>query len=748
MGIENENVATTSLATTSATRGAPAPVSHGPSSPSEPSLREIGQMLARGRWAVAAMTFVAVALGVLYLCAARPVYRSTALMQVEEPPTIGAALERLSPFLEQKTSLEGYIEIMRSRMVLGPVVDELSLDVVAEPRHFPIVGDAIARRHRGAPAAPFLGPRRFAWGGEEIAVTRLRVPSDLVGKPLTLTALEDGAYRLADPTGRLLLEGRVGTAVSGGGEGSPLELLVSKLTARAGTEFRIEKLRRDDVVEALQRNLRIDEKVKKSGVIVVELDGPEQRLLAPILSSLSSGFLRQNMERRSEEAAKTLQFLESQLPALKAKMDAAEAALVQYRTKRGTVELPIEAKTTVERLAELDKAVADLEAEHAQLSKRYTRSHPDLVALGRKIQAVRNERAALDDRVRTMPDTEMGAARLVRNANVATDLYALLSNQAQVLRVAKAGTIGTVRLIDPPVVSQRPVSPNAAAVLALALVFGLGVGATLVIARRMFDDAAGDPQEIETATGLPIFATIPHSVREAHLDRSKRAARELLALAAPGDPATEHLRALRTALAFALKARGNIVAVSSPSPGAGKTFVCANLGHLLAAAGKRVLLVDADLRRGALHRFFSTELRPGLADFLADTVPGERAIQATGTPNVELVARGDASSKPGELLTSPRLSEFLGEASKRYDVVVVDTPPILAVADALLVERCASVNLLVVRARQHRVPEIALALDQLARSGIAVHGGILNDARPPSGYARMYERLAGADGDA
>jgi tyrosine-protein kinase Etk/Wzc len=403
---------------------------------------------------------------------------------------------------------------------------------------------------------------------------------------------------------------------------------------------------------------------------------------------------------------------------------------------------------TVERLAELDKAVADLEAERAQASKRYTSSHPDLVALERKIQAVRNERAALDDRVRTVPETEMGAARLVRNANVATDLYVLLSNQAQVLRVAKAGTIGTVRLVDAPVVGRRPVSPNVAAVLALALVLGLGVGATLVITRRMFDDAASDPAEIETATGLPVFATIPHSVREAHLDRPKGAARQPLALAAPGDPATENLRALRTALAFPLKARGNIVAVSSPSPGAGKTFVTANLGHLLAAAGKRVLLVDADLRRGTLHRFFSTELRPGLADLLADKVPIERAIQATGIENVELVARGDASSKPGELLTSPRLSEFLAQASKRYDVVVIDTPPILAVADALLVERCASVNLLVVRARQHRVQEIALALDQLARSGIAVHGGILNDARAPTGYARMYERLAGADGDA
>jgi tyrosine-protein kinase Etk/Wzc len=699
-------------------------------------------MLARGRWTLAALTSLALAAAAVYLVAARPVYRSTALMQVEEPPTLGDALERLSPLLEQKTPIEGYIQIMRSRMVLGPVVDELRLDLVAEPRHVPLVGSAIARRHRGPPASPHLGLSRFGWGGERIAVTRLRVPEALLDEPLTLTAAEGDAYRLEDDTGRLLLEGRVGAPASVRVDGEPLELLVSELTARPGTEFRIEKLRRDDVIDALQADLRIDEKAKDSGVIVIELEGHEPGRLASIVSSLTSVFLRQSTERRSAEAAKTLEFLDSQLPKLKAQMETAETALIDYRTKRGTVDLSVEARTTVERVAELDKMISDLESERAQLAKRYTGRHPDLVALERRIQAVRDERAVLNPRVRSMPGTEIGAARLVRNADVATDLYVLLSNQAQTLQVAKAGMIDTVRLVDPPVVTRRPVRPRPVAVLALALIAGLGAGAALTIGRGMFDQGAGDPQDIEAATGLPVFATVPHSDREAHLDGGHPARRELLALAAPQDPATEHFRTLRTALGFVLKARGNVVAVSSPSPGAGKTFVCANLAHLLAVTGKRVLLVDADLRRGALHRYFSAEQGPGLADVLAGNVRIEDATKATPTPGLELVPRGDLSSTPGELLASSRLSDVLAEAAKRYDVVVVDTPPILAVADPLLIERCASVNLLVVRARQDRMPDIALAVERLARSGIVVHGGILNDARPASDYGRMYSRVA------
>jgi tyrosine-protein kinase Etk/Wzc len=739
MGLENENAVPPT--TRPGARAAP-PFARRAGSSAEPALHDVGRVLARGRWTIAGLTLLSLAAAAVYLLAAHRVYRATALMQMEEPPALRAELERLSPLLDRNTPIKGHIEIMRSRLVLGPVVDQLALDIVAEPRHFPVVGEALARRHRGALAAPAFGPSpflsrflsRFAWGGEEISVAQLGVPRDLLGEPLTLVALGGDSYRLADAKGRTLLDGRVGALASEGG----VDLLVSKLTARPGTEFRVEKLRRDDVVDGIQRDLRIDEKTKDSGVIAIELDGRDPGRLVAIVSSLSSGFLREDMERRSAEAAKTLQFLESQLPKLKTRMHAAEAALVAFRANRRTVDLPVETRTTVERVAELDRTLADLASERAQLANRLTEQHPNLIALDRRILAVRAERAALDPRVQAMPDTEVGAARLVRNANVATELYVLLSNQAQMLQVAKAGMIGTVRLVDPPVVTRKPVSPKPVQVMVLGLVLGLGAGAALTILRRMFDDAAGDPQEIEAATGLTVFASIPHSDREAHLDRRKRAPRQPLALAAPDDPAVEHLRTVRTALGFVLNARGNVVAVSSPSPGAGKTFLCANLAHLFAAAGKRVLLVDADLRRGALHRYFSLPQAPGLADAVAGNVELEGAIRATDTPGLDLLARGALSPKPGELLATPRLSEILAQTAKRYDVVVVDTPPILAVADALLVERCASVNLLVVRARQHRVAEIARALEQLSKNGILVHGGILNDARRAGEYDGLY----------
>ena len=630
---------------------------------------------------------------------------------------------------------------MRSRRVLGAAVEELGLDFTVRPRFFPVVGQAIARRRAGAkePARPLFGLDRYAWGGERVRVRRLEVPEALLGMPLTLVAVGEGHWQLTDAGGAALLEGAVGEPAA-----SPtgVELQVEELVARPGTEFRVEKLRRDAVVDRILATLTVAERGASTGVVAVELEGEDPAQVAAIVAALCDEYLKQNLEKSQAETEKTLQFLDTQLPRLKANLENAEAALNAYRERNATVDLPLEAKAAVDRAAELDKALSDLEATFDRMEKRYAPDHPDMLVLGRQIAAVRAQRAALDVRNRTIPGTQLAAARLVRNVNVATELYLVLLNKAQELRIVKNGRTGHVRVVDRPSVPYQPIRPKRAPVAALGVLLGLACGIAATLARRVLDDVAEDPVEIEAGTGLQVFVTIPHSDREAALGGRKGRERRLLASVAPDDVATESLRTLRTALAFVVKARGNVIAISSPSPEVGKTFVSANLAHLMAAAGQHVLLVDADLRRGSLHRLLGGEQGPGLADVLAGSVSAEAAIRQTGTPGLELLAHGTASSSPGELLASPRLGEIFATVAKRFDVVVVDTPPILAVADALLVARCASVNLVVLRARQHPVPEIVLALERLARSGVHVNGGILNDARLVSGDGAMYARLA------
>lgn len=711
----------------------------------EPTLGDLLRSLRDGkRWVVGALALALAAAGA-YLFLAPPLYRSTALVQVDDQTPPLSETDRAdrvaSLLIDQKIPIEGEMEIMRSRSLLGPVVDELGLTLVAEPRRVPLLGDALARRHAGpAPApAPVAGLARFGWGGERIALERLAVSDDLLDEPLRLTALGDGRYRLADRDGAILAEGKVGAPVVSSAAGHRVELGVAALVARPGTEFRVERRRRDTVLDELQAELRVDEKVKKSGVVAVELEGRDPARVAAIVGALSSAYVAQNVERRTAAAARTLAFLEAQLPLVKSSLDAAEAALSSYRSRKGTVDLPVEAKATVDRFAELDKQVSQLAAEREQLAQKYGPQHPDLVTLDRRLEAARRERGSFEPQVRAAPGTQMDTSRLLRDVNAKADIYLSLLNKAQALRVLKSGNLGNVRLVDAPVMARKPTSPRPAPVLALAALAGLTLGAGLAIARRAVSDAVEDPQLVEGALGLPILAAVPHSDEEARLERRGRRGRAALAAAAPDDLATENLRALRTALGFLLNARGNVVALSSPSPTAGKSFVAVNLAHLFAAAGKRVLLVDADLRRGALQRFFSGGAHAGLADVLAGRTLAAEAIQSTGTSNLDLLGAGHLPEHPAELLASPRLHEVLRTSATRYDVVVVDAPPILAVTDPVLVARCADVNVLVLRSGSHPLSEIALALERYAQSGVTVHGAIMNDTRLVHGYRGAYE---------
>lgn len=711
-----------------------------PPSPAAPGevqtdLRDLGRLLAEGWWVVAGVAALALTAGLAYLALATPVYRATALVQIEETPT--DALDRLLPAFEPRISVEGEVEIMRSRMLIAPVVEQLGLDLVAGPRHFPVVGQAIARRHEGPPAPPRMGLSRYAWGGEQLGISRLVLGEELLGEPLTLVAGEEGGFSLRDAAGHRLVEGRVGEVAANGDEGPRVELLVDRLVARPGTEFSLEKRRHEDLFDQLQASLRVAERGRSTGIVAIELDGPDPYRVTALVRNLAELYVSQNVERRAAEAEKKLAFLRSQLPRVKARLEQAEASLNDLRIRNAIVDLPLEARVTIERSAELDAELSTANADLLQARQRWGEGHPDRVALERRVAATRAEREALDRRIGAFPEAQLAHARLLREVSVSTELYTLLLERTQALQVARSGTVGNVRIVDHPVVSRRPVEPRPRVVLSLALLLGLGGGVAAALARRQLRDAAPGVRELQAVTGLPVLVAVPHSARERALGRARQ--RKALAAAAPQDPASEQLRTLRTVLGFLLKERGNVVAVTSAAPGAGKSFVCSNLAQLLAAAGRRVLLVDADLRRGALHRQLGVGAAPGLAEVLAGAATLEAAIRPSSTAGLALMPRGELHDTPAELLARARLDEVVGALSRGHDIVILDTPPALAVTDPVLVARAASLTLFVLRSGESRVDEIAAAVERFARSGVAIGGAILNDVRPTDGrYGEVY----------
>lgn len=703
---------------------------------SQVDLAEQLHVILDARWQVLAVVAAAVALGGAYAWLATPIYSSDVLLQVEDKKSGMGALGDLAGMFSEASPAETEIEILRSRGVAGAVVDAQRLDLVVEPSRLPVLGRAIARRHEedtvaGAPL--LLGS--YAWGGERLRVSQLDVPESLLGQRLTLVAGEAGRFELLDPGGKLLGGGAVGAPFAGGG----VTLQVAELRARPGTRFGLARLHREAAIQALQEQLRVAEKGKKTGILTVSLEGPDRGRIAAILDTLAAAYLRQNIERKSAEAGKTLQFLDSQLPLVRAGLQTAEAELERYRTRKGGLDVSLATQAVVARSVEVEKAASELQVEFAALRQRFTETHPALLALRDKLRRLDGERARIESRLKTLPEAELESARLLRDVKVASELYLTLLNRAQELKVVKEGTLGNVRILDAALLPVKPISPKRGQIVTMALLLGLLGGVGLAFARRAFDQGVEDPDQLERASGIPVFVSVPfsqvESVRAATASSSSKTP-PLLASAAPRDLAVESLRSLRTALQFALvEAATQVVAVGGPAPGVGKSFVTANLGHLLAEAGKRVVVVDADIRRGTLHKLLGMGRGPGLADVIAG-LPLEQALRGTDQPGLTVLTSGVLPPNPAELLASDRLARLIADLSARFDLVLLDTPPVLAVTDAALVARHASVNMLVARSGQHPLRELLTAVRLLGRSGIRVNGFVLNGVRLDRGLGR------------
>jgi len=696
-----------------------------------------------GSWKLVAwVSCGSVVLGLLYTLIGSPVYRADALIQVEDKK---ADLMGLSDLLgnSDDSLAQTEIELLYSRLVVGSVVRGLSLDIEAKPRYFPVIGGAFARAYHGEDVAPArLALSRFAWGGEQIAVERLDVPKDAEDEKLRLVAGENGAFALFDPDREKVIEGQVGKlARSADGR---YVILVSRMRARPGTHFNVIKHPFDDLLNGLQNDLVINERGKKTGMIRVQLSGTDIDQVVRTLNAHSEAYVQQNIARKSQEAEKTFAFVDAQLPEVKARLEKAEIALHAYRTQHRTVDLSMETQAALDRAVEIEKGATELQLAKASLSERFTENHPALVGLRNKMAALDAARKALNVEFSKLPESDLYSVRLLRDVTVANQLYVFLLDKAQELKIETSGTIGNVRVVDQAVVPYRPAYPRFGPMLAISVAAGLLLGAGAVSLRRALNRAVEDPEVVEATTGLPVYASVAHSVAQERFERTRKkkmngSSARILAAHDSSDLAIESLRSLRTSLQFALlDAPNRIITLGGPSPGIGKSFVASNLAHLLAESGKRTLLIDADLRNGSQNRLFELQRSPGLSELIAGTAQLDRCVHAIA-PNLDLITCGDFPPKPSELLMSARYRELVERLEKQFELIVVDTPPVLAVTDATIVARLAGVNLLVLRDSHHPMREIQAALKHYQQTGARIAGFILNDvSRASAGSAYGY----------
>ncbi|MEZ8865796.1 polysaccharide biosynthesis tyrosine autokinase [Vibrio splendidus] len=689
-------------------------------------------ILLDAKWLIILTTFVFAVLGIAFALLSTPIYKADALIQIEEKSSggISSMVGDMGDMFSQESSATTEVEIIKSRMILGETVDKFNLTTVTSPNYAPIVGKGFAR---------------LTGDINHIAVSRFTLPSyaNGYGHTIQIVDVEQGTYQLVRDDERVILKGKVGELATA----DDYSLFVAGFESHNDFEFSIGQRSRLEAIEWLKASLSLSEQGKQTGILKLSFEGENKQQISEILNHISQIYFLQNVKRNSAEAEKSLEFLESHLPGIKSELTGYEDVLNNYRQKNESIDLGLEAQSTLKVMVELEAQLNELTFKESDISQRFTKDHPAYKSLIDKRKTLLGERERLNKQVQKLPKTQREVLRMTRDVEVNQQIYIQLLNKVQELSIIKAGTVGNVRILDDAQAYARAVKPKKPLIVVLATLLGGMLSVAFVLVKAAFHRGVESPDQIEQI-GLPVYAAVPKSDLQIELTNRFKSKKQqtkgtqaLLAESNPADLSVEALRGLRTSLHFAmLEAKNNVLMISGPAPGIGKSFISTNFAAVAAKTGQKVLLIDADMRKGYLQQSFGLKWENGLSDVLSSKTEFAQSVKSTPVENLEIITRGQVPPNPSELLMHPRFAELMEWASKEYDLVIVDTPPVLAVTDPSIVGAFAGTTLMVARYGQNTIKEIDVARNRFEQSGIEVKGVIFNaiEKKASSSYGYGY----------
>ena len=689
---------------------------------------------------IALCVILSLVCALLYLRTTPDTYAVDALVQVEESKgTSAALLGDLSSMIEQKQPAQTEIELLKSRLVLGSVIKDLNLDLK-------ISGTENSFFNR------LLSPHDyqttynknaviFKDDAKSFDVRKFEIPTYYLDKNLLLN-FNGNKYTLTDAkTKQVIFSAATNQESQHTSEYGTWKIALYTQDQLKNT-YNIEKMSLPAAMLSITENYSVAEKGKLTGILGLNYQGQDKEHITNVLNSILVAYSQQNIERRSAETAQTLKFLDEQLPELKQQLDVAEREFNKFRQQYNTVDVTKESELYLTQSIQLETSKAEIEQKLAEAAAKYTNEHPAMQQMNAQLGAINKKIGELNDTLKQLPDLQRRYLQLYREVEVKTQLYTALLNSYQQLRIAKAGEIGNVRIVDTAVLPIEPIKPKKLQILILAIFLGGFLGTLLALLRNMMHSGIKDSNQIENELDLPVYATVPRSpTQESRIKLlKKKKSIPILAIKNGDDIAIESLRSMRTAIHFALNnAKNNIIMISGPAPEVGKSFISTNLAAILAQSNKRVLIIDADMRRGYLHKYFNHDNLPGLAEYLNTQQTLDSIIKPTEIPHLDVITRGKSPVNPSELLSSAKFAAMFEQLSPMYDHIIIDTPPVLAVTDGIIISQYAGVNLVIARYAKSQMKELELTVNRFEQVGVKVNGFILNDIqRGSGGYGYGY----------
>jgi len=661
-------------------------------------------------------------IGVFVALWIRPVYQVDALLQIESKNSKTAGLMgSLGSLFATSSPAETEMELIKSRQVVGSAVEKMHLDLIAIPQN---KVDRLLHQEG-----------RIELSNFNIPVERLT--KDEVDEPWIVETKDTlGSFDLFDCNGEKVLSGVAGQTYHFVYRGDSASFGIFRAEVREGQTFEVSKKKRLDAIASFRSAFDVKEKGKKTGILEFSYQDIYADRAVEILNEVAASYLRQNVEERNAEAQKTLEFLEQQLPGVKAQMDSSLLNLNTYRNRVGSVDINAETQLVLQRRMKLQQDILSLQQKKQEAIRLFHAEHPTVKTLEDQENALKRELAGTSSEVRKLPATQQEVLKLQNEVELSKVMYTSLLNNIQQLRLVSAGEVGSVRIIDFAEQVTKPTKPKKKMVVCLALFLGFLFGAMIVSIKSRFSSGVKSASFIEKETGFTVYAKVPKGN-----PKGTKGTRPL-AVVEPDDVAVESLRALRSSLEFSMMDEGgSVVGVSGLIPGVGKSFISVNLAALFAGLGKKVLLIDADLRKGRLHKEFGIKRGNGLSQVLLREVKTEDVIHPTEVENLFVIPCGNVPANPAELLGSKHYVELIEEFKKDYDLVIVDTPPIMLVTDAALACRVAAQIVMVIEYNKHSIEAIKDGMAQILKGNSSAHASIVINKYEHSrteGYGYKY----------
>lgn len=666
------------------------------------------------KWLILVVTLFTFSLGVIYTLRQGPLFQSDVLLQVDEQGSSNTGIGGLSKKLDLGSSPENtpatHAALIQSRFILEPVINSLGLDIKATPNQ------------------SFIKRLLFPTTDKKIKIDVFEAPNN-INKSFSLVFDKTNHIRLYNSSNKLMLEGDIGTLLTNSDH--TLYLKVKTIHAPLKTTFTLIKKSDVEMTQTLLSRLKIKNLGEDTGIFQISLRGSEPKEMIRILNFIAREAQHKDIEKKSLEASKALSFLYQQLPSAKKSLDQAETDLNLYRSTSGKIDIKLQSQSLLTQLEELDKELGTLRINKIDMEHRYTTAHPFLIALINQIKELEVKHTQLEKRLKSLPSSDQIAVNLMRDVEVKNSLYLILLNKVQELEFIKAGTVSNLRILSYAKLPEEPLPSHNKLIYGGSILLGLALSFIIIFVRKFIFSLVEDPHWSERHLNLVNLAIIPYCKEQTtNMKKFNNQTLKNIPLLAYMDPrnlAIESLRSLRTNLQVTLcGAPNNIVSILGISAGVGKTFISSNLAWLLAVGGKRVLLIDCDLRRGLMHKNFNIDPKPGLVEVLTNVKPIETVLKQTEQPNLTILPRGGYIEDPSELLMSSKFKDLTSELSKQFDIIVIDTAPILWVTDGVLIAALAGTNYLVIGGNAHHPSEIVMVMRHLANAGVQVHGSIFN----------------------